>query len=85
MLFVSIVFSHARSRRPADNQLSHVRNVEDADVVSHGLMFLDDACVLHRHEPSAERNDFRAAPHMLVVKRRRFSRGFTHGGKLARR
>ena len=70
------------SRRIADNQLSHVRNIEDANVISHRLMFLDDADVLHRHEPAAERNDFRAAPHMLMVKRRRFLGGLGHAGKL---
>ena len=31
------------------DELSHVGNVEDADIVSHCLMFLDDAGVLHRH------------------------------------
>ncbi len=59
-----------------------MRNIEDADVVSHGLMFLDDARVLHRHEPAAERNNFRAAPHMLLVQRCGFLRGFAHAGKL---
>ena len=63
---------------PVRDQLSHVRNIEDADVVSHGLMFLDDAGVLHRHEPAAERNHFRAEPHMFIVKRRFLRRGFAH-------
>ena len=31
------------------DELAHVRNVEDADIVPHCLMFLDDAGVLHRH------------------------------------
>jgi hypothetical protein len=62
--------------------LSHVRNIEDADVVSHGLMFLDDAGVLHRHEPAAKRDNSRAALHMLLVQRRGFLRGFAHAGKL---
>ena len=70
------------SRRIADDQLSHVGNIEDADVISHGLMFFEDADVLHRHEPAAERNDFRAAPHMLLVQRRGFLRGPAHAGKL---
>ena len=32
-----------------NDQLSHVRNIEDPDVVSHGLMLLHNARVLHRH------------------------------------
>jgi hypothetical protein len=31
-------------------------------------MFLDDARILHRHEPAAERDNFRAAPHMFLVR-----------------
>src|SRR6476620_8209565 len=33
-----------------DDELSHVRNIEHADCVSYGLMFIHDATVLHRHE-----------------------------------
>ena len=40
------------------NQLSHVRNVEDADTISHSLMFLDNAGVLHRHEPTRRMEPF---------------------------
>ncbi len=67
---------------PFDNELSHVRNIENANAVSDGLMFLDDARVLHRHEPAAERNDFRPEPHMLFVKRRFFRHGVSHGNIL---
>ena len=70
------------SRRTGDEQLSHMRNIEDADVVSHRLMFLDDAGVLHRHEPAAEWNNFRAAPYMLFVQRCDFLRALIHAGKL---
>src|SRR5207245_3088547 len=65
-----------------DNELSHVRNIENANAVSDGLMFLDDARVLHGHEPAAERNDFRPEPHMLFVKRRFFRHGVSHGNIL---
>ena len=72
--FVDIVCQHdvepSAGARSFDDQLPHVRNVEDADVVSHSLMFLDNARVLHRHEPSGEWNHLRAQPHMLAVKRR---------------
>ena len=61
-----------------DNQLSHVRNVEHADVLSHGAMFFNDACVLHRHEPAAEGDHLRAAPHVFVVKWRGFLRAVAH-------
>jgi len=52
------------------DELAHVRNVEDADIVPHCQMFLDDAGVLHRHQPTAEWNQLRAKPHVLVVKGR---------------
>jgi hypothetical protein len=69
--FVDIIGQHrveplARGRS-LDDKLAHMRNVEDADVVSHGLVFLDDAGVLHRHEPAAEGNYPGSAPHMLFV------------------
>ncbi len=52
------------------DELAHMRNVEDADIVSHYQMFLNDAGVLHRHQPAGEWNHLRAKPHVLVVKRR---------------
>ena len=61
-----------------DNHLSHVRNVEHADVLSHGAMFFDDARVLHWHEPAAKSDHLRAAPHMLVVKRSAFLPSVAH-------
>ena len=67
-----------RRGRRSHNQLSHVRYVEDADIVSHAPMFLHDAGVLHRHEPAGERDDFRAEPHVLIVKRRFSLRVFAH-------
>jgi hypothetical protein len=73
-------FARARS---IDNQLAHVRNVEHADVVSHGLMFLHDAGVLHGHEPARERHHLRAAPNVFVVKGRLFLRNFSHSNILA--
>src|SRR4029453_13467305 len=65
-----------------DNQLSHVRNVENADVVSHGPMFVHNARVLHRHEPARERNDFCAQPHMFVVNWSPFLCGYAHAQSL---
>jgi len=62
--------------------LSHVRNIEDPDVVSHGLMFLHDARVLHGHEPSGERHNFRAKPHVFIVKGSSFLCGFAHAQSL---
>ena len=63
----SMVLSHSHAPVPSHSQLSHVRNIEDADVVSHGLMFLDNACVLNRHSPPGERNHSRAEPNMFIV------------------
>src|SRR6266849_10915517 len=61
-----------------NNQLSHMRNVEDANIISHDLMFLDDACVLNRHEPACERDHLRAELHVRFVQRRFFLCGFAH-------
>jgi len=50
---VDIITQHAiepiAPTRAVHDELSHVRNVEDPDIVSHCMMFLDDAGVLHRH------------------------------------
>src|SRR5207245_5030849 len=43
------------SAATANDELSHVRNVEDADVVSYRLMFLDNACVLNLPQPAGQR------------------------------
>src|SRR5256885_12662458 len=48
-------------------------------IFPHRLVFIDDATVLHRHDPIAERDHLRAEPHMLVVERRLFWRGLGHG------
>ena len=53
-----------------DDKLAHVRNVEDADIVPHCLMFLDDAGVLNGHQPAGEWNHFRSESHVLIVKQR---------------
>ena len=58
MLFVSMRVEPFARAASFDDQLAHVRNVENADIVSHGLMLLDDARVLHRHEPSARTAQF---------------------------
>jgi hypothetical protein len=64
------------------NQLSHVRNVEHANIFSHSLVFLHDAGVLNRHKPARERRNLRAAPNVFVVKRRTFLPGFGHAASL---
>ncbi|MNT48408.1 hypothetical protein D3C72_1851890 [compost metagenome] len=40
----------------AHNELAHVRDVEEADGLADRLVLLDDARVLHRHVPAAERH-----------------------------
>src|SRR5262249_8673951 len=65
-----------------DHKLSHVRDVEHAGGISHGLMFVDDAAVLHRHDPSAERHHPRTQSNVLVVKRRFLVGGVRHPAKL---
>jgi hypothetical protein len=61
-----------------DDKLAHVRDVEHADVLSDSLMLLDDAGVLHRHEPTSERHHIRAEFHMLVVERCLLLQGAGH-------
>jgi hypothetical protein len=61
-----------------DDELAHVRNVEDADIVPYRLMFLDDAGVLNGHKPAGECNHFRSESDVLIVKRRLFMCGFSH-------
>ena len=84
--FVDVVCEHGVEpfARAAsfDNQLAHVRNVENADFASHGLMLVDDAGVLHRHEPSRERHNFRAKPHVFIVKWSPSLCGFAHAQSL---
>src|SRR6266404_6750540 len=80
--FVDVVCEHrvepiARARS-TDDKLSHVRNIEDANAVSDGLVFSNDAGVLNWHEPTGEWNHFCAQPHMLVVKRRFSLCDFAH-------
>src|SRR5438309_7111240 len=67
---------------PRDDELSHVRNIEHADGFSHGLMFIHDAGVLHRHEPAAEWDHSCAEPPVFLVKRRLFLGGFAHASIL---
>ena len=40
--------------RAVEGEASHVADVEDPDSLPHGLVLLDDARVLHGHEPAAE-------------------------------
>src|SRR5207248_10132766 len=70
--------------RAIDDKLSHVRNVEDAEGVSYGLMFINDAGVLNRHQPAGEWNHFCAEPHVFVIKRRFSRRVFNHERNYAR-
>src|SRR5205085_11472023 len=65
-----------------DNELSHVRDIEHADCVSHRLMFIHDAGILHRHEPAAEWHHPRAEPYVFQVKWRLFLGGFAHANIL---
>ena len=65
-----------------DDQLTHVRNVEDPNIVTHSLMLLDDTRVLHRHQPSGKRHNFRTKPHVFIVKRSPFLCGFAHAQSL---
>ena len=64
--------------RTIHNQLAHVRDVENAELGSHSVVFFDNAAVLHRHQPAGERNHLSAALQMLVVKRCSFLCDLAH-------
>jgi hypothetical protein len=51
----------------ADGELPHVRDVKHTHSIPHGLMFLNDACVLHRHLPTSKRDDFAAYRDMAFI------------------
>ena len=65
-----------------DDKLSHVRNIEHADGVSDGLMFIYDTGILHRHEPPPKWDHSRTEPHVFLVQRRFFLGSAAHGAKL---
>ena len=49
---------------------THVRHVENAAGMTHGIMLLDNALILYGHVKSAERTHLRSERQMLVVKAR---------------
>jgi hypothetical protein len=59
-----------------------VRDIEHADVLSHRLMLLYDAGVLHWHQPTRERHDLGPKPHVFGVEWRSFFCGLTHARTL---
>ena len=46
--------------RPANFDLAHVADIEEADRVAHGVVLVDDAGVLDGHVPAAEIDHLRA-------------------------
>ena len=56
--------------RPANFDLAHVADIEQADRVAHGVVFVDQAGILHRHIPAAEIDHLRAGRAVHFVQRR---------------
>ncbi len=56
-------------RRPLDVELAHVRDVEDAAVLTHRPVLGNDALVLHRHLPTGEGHHPRAQRDVALVER----------------
>ena len=54
---------------PGRLDLAHVRDVEDAGALAHGLVLGADPAVLDRHLPAREGNEPRAGRHVAVVQR----------------
>src|SRR2546430_758391 len=57
-----------------DLEFAHVAHVEEADGAAGRTVLLDDAGVLHRHLPAAERHHARAGRDVLVIERRALER-----------
>ena len=68
-----IVGEHALEQlvgcRAFDVELTHVRDVEDADVGSHRLVLGDHALVLHRHLPPREGDETCAGGGVAIEQR----------------
>ena len=71
-LLVSTVFNQLVAAGPDTSHLSHVRNVEDTDVLTNGLMFFENARVEDRHVPPAETDHFCTKLYMFFEKRSLF-------------
>ena len=54
---------------PADEELAHVGNVEDAGALAHGVVLVDDRGVLDRHVPAGEGDEARAELDMCGFQR----------------
>jgi hypothetical protein len=77
---VSTESRKARAFGAVDDQPAHVRDVEQADGATRGVMLLDDRAVLHRHRPPGKVDHPSAVSDMPVVKRRasEIRRSFHH-------
>ena len=52
---------------PRNKEVSHVGNIEKADGLANGLVFLADARILHRHDEPGEGNHLGVQSDMKVV------------------
>ena len=74
--FLDVIGEHPVQPRggtvAAREKLPHVRNIEDAQRSADGMMFGDDACVLHGHVPTAKADHFTTETDVFGVERRGF-------------
>ena len=70
--------------RALDEQLAHVRQVEEAGPLADGAVLLEDAGVLERHQPAAELDELRAERHVSIVERRLVDPGIDRVGHVRR-
>ncbi len=68
--------------RPLEFDLPHVGDIKQPGLRPHRLVLVDDAAVLHRHVPAAERDHFRAEFPVGVVERCGFEGFFSHRGSM---
>jgi len=76
---VHIVGQHViqprRRGRSFSHELTHVRDVEDAELPAHRVVLLDNARILDRHGPTAEIDHLRTETDVFGVKRSLFESG----------
>ena len=71
-----IIGQHAvqpfRRRRPGNEELPHVRDVEDAELAPNRLVLVKDAGVLDGHRPAPEADHLSAKRHVFAMQRSLF-------------
>jgi hypothetical protein len=65
-------------------KLAHVADVEETDSAPDRSMLFENACILHRHLPPAERDESSAEPDVRLKEWRSLERGVRNGHNIPR-